>query len=463
MRLNFQNSHIHNLAKHLAGLDSAVLSTLMWRVSMAVTGLGTLALVTKAINPVEQGYYFTFESVVSLRIVAELGLSQIIIQMASHEFASLHWNSNGLIEGSLSAQARLGRLFRSSVRCYVWLGAILALVLVLGGSLFFKNGPQAGISWTGPWLVLSVATVTNFIGLPITALLEGLGKITEVMRLRIVDVVISSLVLWMGLLNGFGLWALPMFYFNSCFVQCTWILVRQRTTLRQIWRAADVSDYDLWRREVLPFQWRLGVSWLSGYVVFYLLNPVVFQLLGPTEAGRIGISLVAVQGVLTVGNSVMRGKAPMLGRLIALQDWKRLSQTWRKGLRQTLFITAMGSLLPVCVGLALEAYLPQFAERVLPPYLLTILSAATVVNGATQGMAVYLRAYREEPLMWVSVGVAVVSLPMNVVAAHLLGSGGICLAFLLLAGLNCLWTSRVMMHKHALLFRVGAFGTEPVR
>jgi O-antigen/teichoic acid export membrane protein len=175
----------------------------------------------------------------------------------------------------------------------------------------------------------------------------------------------------------------------------------------------------------------------------------VFLLAGPVDAGRLGMSLVAAQGVLTIGISVMRAKAPTLGRLIAAQDWPQLGRVWQRALHQTLAITALGSLMVPSLGFALETYLPAFALRVLPSQLLAVLAVATVINGASQATAVYLRAYREEPLMWASVGVAALSVPLNLLAIRLLGPAGTCLAFLVIAIFNYLWTMRVMVQRKA--------------
>jgi hypothetical protein len=422
-------------------LDRGQFFALGWRTCMAASGLVTLAVVSSSLSPTEQGYYFTFESLINLRIVAELGLSQVIVQVASHELARLGWTPAGLLVGDRSARARLTILLRGGLRWYVCVAATLGVLLAAGGTLFFRWGSRTDVAWALPWLALSAVTAAHFLVLPLMALLEGLGQVAQVMRLRLQDALLSYVLLWIALRHGAGLWALPLFYLSSFIIQASWLIIRWRHVLSEIWRGHDRSCDDFWRREVLPFQWRLGVSWLSGYLVFHLA--------GPVDAGRLGMSLVAAQGVLTIGISVMRAKAPTLGRLIAAQDWPQLGRVWQRALHQTLAITALGSLMVPSLGFALETYLPAFALRVLPSQLLAVLAVATVINGASQATAVYLRAYREEPLMWASVGVAALSVPLNLLAIRLLGPAGTCLAFLVIAIFNYLWTMRVMVQRKA--------------
>ena len=39
-----------------------------------------------------------------------------------------------------------------------------------------------------------------------------------------------------------------------------------------------------WKHEIWPFQWRIAVSWMSGYFIFDLINPVAFYFCGPVDA-----------------------------------------------------------------------------------------------------------------------------------------------------------------------------------
>ena len=55
----------------------------------------------------------------------------------------------------------------------------------------------------------------------------------------------------------------------------------------------------------------------------------------------------------------------------------------------------------------LQQYWPAIGDRFLPAFQVAILLAAAVVDLAINAMALYLRAHRQETLMWASVGTAV--------------------------------------------------------
>jgi len=69
---------------HTIGLDSAIAYTVLARGWAGVSGLITVALIARRLSPAEQGYYYTFGSLVALQIVFELGFSVVILQLATH-------------------------------------------------------------------------------------------------------------------------------------------------------------------------------------------------------------------------------------------------------------------------------------------------------------------------------------------------------------------------------------------
>src|SRR6202040_761144 len=98
--------------------DRAVVFTILARGWTSLAGVGTLALIARFLSPPEQGYYYTFYSLVALQIVFELGFSVVILQTASHEAAHLTIAADGTITGPVAAHARLASVLQKSVRWY---------------------------------------------------------------------------------------------------------------------------------------------------------------------------------------------------------------------------------------------------------------------------------------------------------------------------------------------------------
>jgi hypothetical protein len=102
--------------RRTTGLDRGIGFTLLARGWSSLAGVGTLTLIARFLSPAEQGYYYTFYSLVALQIVFELGFSVVILQTASHEAAHLTLDAEGTVTGPASAHARLASVLQKSVR-----------------------------------------------------------------------------------------------------------------------------------------------------------------------------------------------------------------------------------------------------------------------------------------------------------------------------------------------------------
>jgi hypothetical protein len=141
-----------------AGVDRAVSYTLLSRGLQLILAPVSLLLVARFLTPVQQGFYYTFASLLALQIFFELGLSYVVLQFASHEKARLTWTERGTLEGDATAKLRLGSLLRLALTWYgVAACLMVALVLPLGLVFFGRNSSTAsGGGWLLPWIWLTL-------------------------------------------------------------------------------------------------------------------------------------------------------------------------------------------------------------------------------------------------------------------------------------------------------------------
>ena len=101
----------HYLITQKLGIDKAIFFTLLGRGLQIVTALFTVLFVAKYLSPEEQGYYYTFSSIIAIQVFFELGLTNIITQFVAHEMSHLLFNGNELI-GDERFKSRLSSLLR---------------------------------------------------------------------------------------------------------------------------------------------------------------------------------------------------------------------------------------------------------------------------------------------------------------------------------------------------------------
>jgi hypothetical protein len=116
-----------------AALDRSIVLAILTRVVQSVGGIGVLLLVTLFLNKNEQGYYYTFSSIISIQVFFELGLTTIITQYIAHEVAHLNWKNEIELVGEEYYLSRLASIIRLSIKWFLALAVIMFFVLLISG------------------------------------------------------------------------------------------------------------------------------------------------------------------------------------------------------------------------------------------------------------------------------------------------------------------------------------------
>ena len=407
--LNFRLAFRQKFARlqTIAGLDFHVLVTLLFRGWTIIAGASTVFLLPLWLSPIEQGYYFTFASVLALQIFFELGLNQVVMQLVSHEVAHLSLTIDGRLSGKESHLGHLSSLARMISRWYAVAAMLFAVIGGTAGTIFFSHqGTQPLSDWLGIWVVLVGATAVNLWLSPGLAVMEGCGKVGQVSRLRLGQSVLGYSVLWATLLSGWGLWAATAMPVVGALCTGYWLKAHGNILYWLSSRAADIKHQLTWRKDVFPLQWRIALSWASGYLIFNLFTPIVFSHYGAVEAGRLGMALAVFTAISTIGMSWVNAKAPNFTMHIARGEWHELNCLFR-----ALFIRSITVIVLTTTGITLVAwYLALIGSplmmRMASPSLLAILAIATTINSMVFSMAIYMRAHRQEPMLTQSMVVA---------------------------------------------------------
>lgn len=435
-------ARIRHWIRMVLGLDRAVGFTVLARFWSSAAGLVTVALIARFLSPAQQGYYYTFGSLVALQIVFELGFSFVILQLASHERAELSISSDYEISGDPIAHARLASVIQKSVRWYSVAAVIMAGTLLPVGFYFFSTHQHAGqtVSWQLPWCFAALMAALNFQIDPFLSFLEGCGYVPEVARLRFMQSATGSLLAWIVLINHRGLFAPSMMLFGMASASLVWLTGKRKLLFGLLRHHAGMHRIR-WNHEVWPFQWRIAVSWLSGYFLFWIFNPVLFAFRGPVEAGRMGMSLSLANAIQAIAVSWVSTKSAPFGTLIARKEYRRLDQTFFQALRQSFTVSLAGALTAWlgCIYLNLQHF--SFAQRLLDPLSLGILLLYMIVNVIISSEAYYLRAHKQEVFFVNSVVGAVAVTVCTVIFGRRYGAMGIVVSTCLLNWGGLVWAT----------------------
>jgi hypothetical protein len=408
-------------------LERKELSVLSARVVSLLIGPLTVLAVGTALDPVTQGYYYTFGSVLAAAVFFEAGVATAVVQFTSYEAGQLDIG-RGRIAGDTGAHQRLSGVLRFAIYWF-WSVALLMGVFILVLGLVIFGGRTDGVEWLTPWILLVATTVASFLLQPLFAFLEGLGLISYVYGFRMVRSLLQSGAVIISVLAGADLYSLPIGGAVALLVSLCFVLPRLRILRATGWKHGKGALS--WKTQILPFQWRIAVSWAAGYFTVSSFTPVLMVVQGPVLAGQVGMSVTLMVACTSLAGSFVQAHAPSLGALWGGGARREMYALFRR--KASLSIAACLVLLTLLVIGVVVARLFEWsiAFRVVDPASLALLAIGFSVYHTEGVLAFFMRAQKLEPYFLLETVGALVIFPSTVILGSNFGAFGVAAGFAL--------------------------------
>ena len=367
------------------GIDASIAYSSGGRIVQGLTGLGSIYFIGTFLSAQEQGYYFTFSSLLALQVFFELGLHNVITQFAAHENAHLTYDSDYNAMGPNEYASRLASILRLSTKIFAWISTLFWIVITIAGYYFFSHSSarieDCHIDWMLPWILLSFLSSINLFLSPVYAIVMGLKRVKEISKIRFLQSIFMPLSVWLGLILGIKLYALALsslvsvviglIYLNKQHIICQ---------LKKIWKLQ--SSYTVsYKNEIFPLQWKVALSWVSGYFIYQLFNPILFQYVGAEVAGQMGMTMQVVNAIQAFAFSWMSTKIPIYSTYIAQRRYELLDILFQKTLKQMLSVCLVIIILFLVTLQYIDVFFPfRISNRFISGMPLYLLCECTVVE-----------------------------------------------------------------------------------
>jgi O-antigen/teichoic acid export membrane protein len=426
---------IKNLA-HKIGIDKSIAYSSGSTVLAAFAGLGTIYFISSYLSGNEQGYYFTFGSLVAIQTFFDLGLTGIMTQYVAHEQAHLQWSENEtLLTGEEKYRSRLSYLLHFCVKWYAIISVLLLITLIIVGFVFFSHyGKGNSITWKTPWVLVCIGTSINLFLAPIMSFLSGLGKVKEVSKILFIKQLIIPIISWTGFVIGFKLYVVGIASICTALYVITYIASTQfRPIIKNIWKIKITARVN-YMKEIFPYQWKIALSWISGYFIFQLFNPVLFATEGATVAGQMGMTLQVLNAINGFSMNWINTKVPLFSRQIEMKDYHSLDKIFNKTVLQessvcllllVLFYSGIYVLRTLHISFSGHILGDRFLDYI--PMLLMIIPI--YVNQFTFSFATYLRCHKQEPFLYQSITMGTLTMLSTLLLGHTYGLYGMCIGY----------------------------------
>lgn len=379
-----------------------------------------LYLIVTHFTSSEQGYYYTFGSILAASMFLELGLGMVLTQYASHEFALLNWDDNGSLDGDRIALSRLISLMKKSARWYGVLSILVVIVFIPGGIAFLSsNSASLNVHFVLPWIILVLFSSLTLCVTPLLAMLEGCGRVADMQKMKLYQISFGALFVCIVILSHGNLFAASSLAITNFIVSIFWILTKYKGLLNQL----KGNDYVIeshqisWKKELFPMQWKIGISYISGYLTFQIFTPLLFRFQNAAVAGQMGMTIYISNIALSMGMVWLSTKFPSYGAIIKQKNYASLDRIALANTIYSLIFTLVFSVCGLVIIYFIKIYYPRIGGRLLSLSAISALLFSNFVIILITSMAGYLRAHKEEPLLISSIIQALVTVVVAIIAA----------------------------------------------
>ncbi len=401
----FVKSALVEIARKV-GMDGAIAYSSAARIFQAIAGVVSVFIIATFLNGSEQGYFFTFNSILAIQIFFELGFTGIMTQYVAHEAVHLNLNNAYYYEGENRYKSRLAYLVRLCLKWYGLIALLFLIVIVIVGLAYFGRyaSPDENVNWQAPWYLLSFSTAVKLFQSPFTAIYTGLGKVKEMNKITFFQQLIIPISQWVLFACGLKLFVVGISSMLGVIVW--WIYVFKTGLWRILFNLLKerITETISYMKEIFPYQWKIALSWISGYFIFQFFNPVLFATEGSVVAGQMGMTVQVLSAIQSFALSWQNTKIPRYCGFIEMEQYDALDCLFNKTLRQMIV---------VCIAILILFYVvifflrttsfaignTVFADRFLDYIPMLLMTVPVIVNQFVSSWATYLRCHKQEPFL----------------------------------------------------------------
>ena len=383
----------------LLNIDEKILLFLSSKAFSYISYPITLGLIINYMTPAEQGYYYTFFTLLSFSMFLELGLGVILTNFASHEFSNLKWENNLLI-GNKDSIKRSNMLIKKTMQWFTIVAFVFFILMSFIGNFFFKENNS--INYFNAWVFFIGVFSPGLIFSPILSILQGFGKIKEVQKVIFFQVFLSIIAFWIGLLINLSIYALVLQFAVQNLISFIYILFNYHKLIRR--SIFETSEMLSWKNEILPLQLKTGFTWLISYLGINLLIPFSFKIFGAETAGQLGMSFRIAEITSVVCLAWTNTRVPLMGNLIANNYKDKFFNFYYRTLKSIILI---GFLTTIAIFLAFNVLdyfsYNKFLERVLKLEYIILLSISYYMFAISNYLAMTIRSFKDEKMIFPNV------------------------------------------------------------
>jgi len=239
--------------------------------------------------------------------------------------------------------------------------------------------------------------------IPAWSILEGCNQLSSLYLSRLIEGTVNTLTVWIAISFGAKLWTAAISSAGVLVWNLGFLGWRYKEFFQPFWHQISTGSRVNWRHEIWPIQWRIAISWISGYFCFSLFTPVLFHYQGPIIAGQYGMTSSFMIAASSISGMWIATRFPQFGALIAKKKYEELDRLCFRAIAYSTTILSMGALAIWAGTYGLYFLGHPLAKRLLPPLPTGLFLLTGVLVQGSSPLSLYIRAHKKEPFLVLSI------------------------------------------------------------
>lgn len=371
-----------------------------------LSGLLLVIIASNVFSSVEQGIFYTFLSIGAAQYFFDLGVGFVLASLAGRNTPN---DEENLPYGQKELQF-LRAAVRFALKWAIVAGSALVVIIGAIGLYVFSTSkttiPDIYYIWIAYVILIAFSMGLNLI----LRMFEGLGFVVEAAIARTVQSVTNITMLTIFAMYDLGVASIPGALLLSLIATALYFSISSEK-IRSTFTSEPISTSAInWRKDIWPFQSRMAITWISGYVIFQAQTPMLYALSGPEDAGRFGIAVQIFQALNTSANIFLTYNMRLWTSYAGAGKLALLNHSFRMTTALTVSLLLAGCIsVLACLLLANNMNLAM-VSRFPDLKLLVLFSIAACFNQFYFCLSYYFRALGTEPLWWLSLIAAIFTL-----------------------------------------------------
>jgi O-antigen/teichoic acid export membrane protein len=424
------------VANQIRNFSRAITYSVLYKAIQILSQAITILFLANLTTPEMQGLFYVFWSLIGLQIFVEMGLGGVIQSYASHIWTTLTIKEGGQLSGEEEQLVKARELFVLGKIWFAIGGTILVIILIPVGLSLLSMADVSSDHYYLQWICASILAGTIISLQVYWSILEGFDQVEAYYRFRSVQALLGSAMLWLTIWLGYELWAIVVSLTIQFLVAIHFLIGRFGPVFGALFQLSKFKQPNgLLAREIFPFQWRVAVSFISGYFCFTVQTPLAMYFFGEETAGQIGMTWQLTGIVSTIAGAFVVPMGPRLAMAVKNAERKRVWQIFRL-MHIVSAVVAVLLALGLLIGFSTVEYLGINALTKVKQSLASLeilmfflLGQLCVVLMLPSGY--YFRAHKDWPLTLLSLASAVCNVVISIILMKLYGIIGISVGFAL--------------------------------